>query len=124
MVFFCILSNTVSAAEFSASYKWCYPYFRTTSPAVELKNVPKGTVEIEMTIIDQYNSKVHLSTKFEYQKQKTFECGSLANVWNDLRYPAGHCGSGIQHTYVLHTKSIDKAANIISETEFQRGCPE
>jgi hypothetical protein len=114
----------LNAADFTASYKWCNPSFRTTSPAVELKNAPKDTAKLEMTIVDLYNSKLHLNAKVDYQNQKSFECGSLAKYWDGLGYPPGHCGNGVPHTYAMTIKAIDKSGNMIAKSEYSRGCPE
>ena len=122
-ILICGMTN-VNAADFTVSYKWCNPSFRTTSPAVDLKNVPKDTVKLEMTIVDLYNGKLHLNAKVDYQNQKSFECGSLSKYWDGLGYPPGHCGNGVQHTYAMTTKAIDKSGNTISKSEFSRGCPE
>ena len=118
----CISQST--AADFDASYKWCNPSFRTTSPSIDLKNIPKETAKLEMTIVDHYNGKYHLNVAVDFKNQKKFDCGELNNQWNGLMYPPGHCAGGVPHTYELTIKALDKNGSTISKKSFSRGCPE
>ena len=113
-----------SAADFDASYKWCNPSFRTTSPSIDLKNTPKETAKLEMTIVDHYNGKYHLNVTVDFKNQKKFDCGELNNQWNGLMYPPGHCAGGVPHTYELTIKALDKSGATLSKKSFSRGCPE
>ena len=119
-----LFSSYTYAADLDASYKWCNPSFRTTSPSIEIKNVPKDTTRLEMTIVDHYNGKYHLDVKVDFKNQKKFDCGELNNQWNGLMYPPGHCAGGVPHTYELTVKALDKNGSTLTKKSFSRGCPE
>ncbi len=117
-------SYSVQAADLDVSYKWCNPSFRTTSPSIEFKNIPKEAAKLEITIVDHYNGKYHLNVTIDNKNQKKIDCGELNAQWNGLMYPPGHCAGGVPHTYELTVKALDKSGSSIGKKAFSRGCPE
>ena len=108
-------AHTASAAEFTASFKWCL----AASPVFMLNGVPKGTKTISLYMNDHNSSFQHGGGDVPYTGKNTIPCGAIASGWI-LPSPPG----GEVHTYEFSIKAIDASGNALASTSAIRNYPE
>ena len=114
-IFLIASAHSASAAEFTASFKWCL----ASSPVFTLSGVPKGTKTISLYMNDHNASFQHGGGDVSYTGKNTIPCGAIASGWIGPSPP----GSEV-HTYEFSIKAIDAGGNTLASTNAVRNYPE
>ena len=103
------------AADFSFKFQWC-----DETPEFSLSNVPKGTVKLNLKMVDlDVPSYPHGGGNVEYKGQKKIECGALG--YGSYEPPSPPSGS---HTYEWTIKALDKDGKELGSAKASRKFPE
>ena len=109
----CALSS-VSAAAFSASFRWC-----SGSPVFSLSAVPKGTTKLDFNMVDQQAPAYrHGGGTVAFSGQKTVPCGALGNYVGPSPPPPQ------VHTYEITIRALGTDGSVLGTAKTRRKFPE
>lgn len=110
-----LVGGTAQAANFSFRFAWC-----ESTPEFSLSNVPKGTVKLELKMVDldvpSYN---HGGAALSNPEKGKIACGAFSSqIWYPPTPPDG------SHTYQWTIRALDKDGNELASAKAQRKFPE
>jgi phosphatidylethanolamine-binding protein (PEBP) family uncharacterized protein len=104
------------AADMAVSFSWC----GTRSPDFTLANVPKGTAQLDLRMVDLFvPGYPHGGGKLAFKGQKAIPCGAITSGFEGPSPPPPQV-----HEYQWTVKALDAGGQVLATAKASRRYPE
>ena len=111
-----LVACPASAADMSVSFRWC----DTRSPDFALANVPKGTTQLELRMVDLFvPAYPHGGGKLAFKGEKSIACGAIRSGFEGPSPPPPQV-----HEYQWTVKALDVTGKVLATAAASRKYPE